>query len=252
VVEGYDGRPGAGKTCSMVWRAWQQHERFGREVYANIPLIDRRPESRTYGKSWGAGDRLRTLDEALKLDNCLILLDEVHVWAPSQEWQNIPPEMKIWLAQHRKNGLDIWWTAQSSARVYNVIRELTATCWSASRFGPLTILKGRDPETKEDLGKKYLLIRPEIYNLYDTAYMVGTRDGDGAGRGTALRYAANTTDHPVTALLRRNVDGEFRYEWATGHIRDLETRGDVIQLREKSSERTKPRWNPFASLRVGR
>jgi hypothetical protein len=215
VVEGYTGRPGAGKTCSMVWAAWRLHKR-GRRIRSNIPLEDRRPGSKTFGQEWTDGPRLRTLAEAMQEDNCLILLDEIHVWAPSQEWDKIPPEMKIWLAQHRKNGLDIWYTSQSSARVYNVIRELTATCWSAKRYGPLTVLEGIDPESKEKMGRRYQIISPQVYNLYDTAFMVGTADGRGAGRGQARRYGGEEFRvQMIDALVREEGPAAgARYRWA--------------------------------------
>lgn len=230
MVEGYHGRPGAGKTAAMVAAAWALKKR-GRAVFANIPLIDRREKAsrefwffgklsirpqdeRTYGKPWADGF-LTCLDDALKLDNALVLVDEVHMWMPSTAWQAIEFDVRRYLAQQRKWGLDIWWTAQSNAQVFNEIRRLTATLWSCERWGRLSVLKGSDPDNKADLGKKYLYLTPDIWNLYDTEYVVGDRKGETAGTyGKNLRYHREVK--PVRQLRRYShpQTGWVGYRWA--------------------------------------
>lgn len=241
MIEGYEGRPGAGKTLTMVSRAFRLKER-GRSVYSNIPLVDYRTTQRrrhfffgekyttacnaeTYGKPWTDGPVLQSLDETLSLDNALILLDEVHMWVGSDQWKEVPFEVRQMLAQQRKDGLDIWWTAQSNARVFNVIRELTATLWSCQRFGPMIVLLGRDPMTKESYGKRFVPVAANHYQLYNSWFKVG--DGKGSegtvGKSERLNLAVpdpNGLDlvekrkPPVHAYMRRVQEqgGYVRYE----------------------------------------
>lgn len=204
MVEGYTGRPGSGKTSTMVARAWKAKER-GRRILANIPLVDNRKrrtreywffgrlsispaDERTYGKPWSDG-LVTSIEEIIHADNALILLDEVHMWLGSDAWKSIGFEVRQFLAQQRKEGVDIWWTAQSAGRVFNVIRELTATSWSCQRYGPLTQLIGTDPETKEAMGKRWLMQSPEVWALYNTTFKVGDGRGTAGTLGTNERYA---------------------------------------------------------------
>jgi hypothetical protein len=210
MVEGYEGRPGAGKSAAMVSRAFKLKER-GRRVYANIPLMDRRLQKRrnfffgtysigpvneaTFGKSWADG-MISSLSECFDLDNALILLDEVHMWMNSADWKDIPWFARRGLAQQRKHGLDFWWTAQDAARVYNVLRELTATLYTVERFGGVSVLTARDPANNKVLGKSYLNLGPQVYHLYDSEFEVGSADGGEAGRrGHNARYDALRSEH---------------------------------------------------------
>jgi hypothetical protein len=241
-VEGYSGRPGAGKTCTMVARAFAAKKR-GRRVFANIPLVDNRlvaereyfffgnksivpANARTYGRSWSDG-QLNSLAEVMELDNALILLDEVHLWVPSTEWKSIPLDFRMFLAQQRKDGIDIWWTAQHEARVFNVIRELTWILWRCERYGPVSYMRGKDPESGEDYGSRYVWMGPDVWGLYDTTFKVGDVDGHIVGRsGLTERYRQVARAHNME-LVEWVVR---RYEFAGGFVRYRRERfkgGDV-------------------------
>jgi hypothetical protein len=204
MVQGFQGRPGAGKTASMVAWAWQLKCR-GRAVFANVPLYDYRIGSKrrffffgkntigpaneeTFGKPWAGF--LANLNEALTLDNALVLLDEVHLWMPAQEWASIPFEVTSYLSQQRKNGLDVWYTAQSNGNVFNKLRQLTATLWTCQRYGPWSVIVGCDPESRESYGKRVMWLGPHIFNLYDTGFQVGDPTGAKAAgeRGRNKNY----------------------------------------------------------------
>jgi hypothetical protein len=195
----------------MTAWAWALKRR-GRRVFSNYPLIDKRkkrtkeyfffgavsvsPRSPgTYGESWADG-RLKTMADVLEQDNALLLLDEVHLWLPSHEWQEIGFEVRQYLSLQRKDGVDIFWSAQSDTRVFKQVRELTATLWHCQRYGPWASLKGVDPESREDFGKKVIWMGPDIWDLYDTAYKVGSATGEGQGYGKSARYAPGEPDAP--------------------------------------------------------
>jgi hypothetical protein len=207
-------------------------------VYANIPLVDRRirdarkyyffgPQwltvSPNYGESWADG-LIEKMSDLEAIDNGIILLDEVHMWAPSTDWQSIPWQFRQQLAQQRKDGIDIWWTAQSSARVFNVIRELTSLCYECERYASLIKMELKCPLTGESYGKKYLSVSQDLIRLYDTRYMVGSGDGTVKGRlGKTRKYVdelearlqeQNRKKPPAYAYLRRVelADGTVRYE----------------------------------------
>jgi hypothetical protein len=202
MVQGFQGRPGAGKTAAMVAWAYKLKQQ-GREVFANVPLVDYRigakkrffffgqlavgpANEETFGKPWAG--MINNIDEALTLDNALILLDEVHLWLPAQAWADIPFEVTSYLSQQRKNGLDIWYTAQNNGNVFNKLRQLTAILWSCARYGPWSVITGADPETKENYGRRVHWLHAGIWALYDTGYEVGQRDGAGGKRGANRRY----------------------------------------------------------------
>ena len=237
MVEGFVGRPGAGKTLSMVHQAFRLKKLGKRKIYANIPLVDKRvrktreyfffgkvsvsPRSKTgYGSSWADG-HVNAIEEILLLDNATILLDEVHMWMPSTDWGKIPFEVRLFLAQQRKEGIDIWWTAQAQARVFNVIRELTACLWRCQRYGGLSILRGCDPEDREDMGKRVMWIGPDTWNFYDTSYMVGSGDGKSrqAGVGRNQRYAESAEVLGMQAEGAQASTGWVRYENDLGYVR---------------------------------
>lgn len=229
MVEGYVGRPGTGKTALCTWRAWHA-KRAGKPVYANVPLIDtrvKRPrrywgfgprlqavpvDPDGYGKMWADG-MLKDLREVLALDNALVLLDEVHMWLPSTEWTSLPFEVRRYLAQQRKRGIDIWWTAQANARVLNVVRELTACLHQLRRLGPVIICDAEDPESKESYGRTYHLIGRHVWDLYNTEYEVGSADGEQEGRiGLNLRY-----EKQRQALAREDAKAQGRRVYRIEH-----------------------------------
>lgn len=238
MVEGYDGRPGAGKTLTMISRAWKR-KKMGKRVRANVPLIDYRVRKKrhhffgpkytaacsvdTFGKSWADGPVLTTIEECIREDNCLILLDETHMWLPAVEWEKVGFETRRMLAQQRKNGLDFWWTAQNGSDVFNVVRNLTQTLNRVSRYGPYIIMDQCDPKTGTSFGRAYVTVHPSHFGLYDTYFEVGNGSDTAGRRGRNKRgenalpklvnartgeVAYETKEPPVHAYYRR-VEDEF-------------------------------------------
>lgn len=64
-----------------------------------------------------------------------VLVDEINVLAPSRKWQELDPMMMFKWSHNRKQGLDIWWSAQREARADKVVRELTELCYFSRSIG---------------------------------------------------------------------------------------------------------------------
>lgn len=213
MICGYTGLFGGGKTLNMVRDAYHEKQR-GRAVYANIPLPDWRIRrtrqywffgaysvqpmcERTYGQSWADG-YVEKLEDVLKLDNALVLLDEVHMWMHATEWRNVSFEVRRFIAQQRKFGVDLWWTAQRAAGVFNEMRELTTMIYECRRYGTLSLLDVVDPIAKARMGRKWRMIGPQYWELFESEFYVGNATGTQAGeKGHNARY-----DHFREAALR--------------------------------------------------
>jgi len=60
------------------------------------------------------------------LRDCDVVMDEVSAYFDSRLWETLSLEMRRWLAQHRKMGIDIYGTAQDFAQVDKAFRRLTS------------------------------------------------------------------------------------------------------------------------------
>jgi len=117
----YTGLPGAGKTRSLartaidvLYRNQRYFRRTGkvRQLWTNLAFsekaIDEFPEQ-IY--NWIGTEQL------LPLRNVDVLWDEMAVHLDSTQWANMSLELKRWLQQHRKFGIEIYGTAQDFAQV---------------------------------------------------------------------------------------------------------------------------------------
>jgi hypothetical protein len=64
-----------------------------------------------------------------------VLIDELNLWAPSRLWQETGIGVLNRWAYARKDGLDIYWTAQHEARIDKVAREVTEHIWACTKMG---------------------------------------------------------------------------------------------------------------------
>lgn len=212
MVEGYVGFPGSGKSYSMVARALREAKKKGHksELFSNIPLV---------------GVRYTFIESFDDLDGCTsgtILLDELGVWMSSRDAMKLPAGVRSFLAQHRKQGLDLYWSAQHENRVDTIIRELTCILWRCMKIPLYGIRqKGVDPfDADNRFGWKFEKWSEEVFRAYDTAYMVGSpKDGSG-GRVGALREQLPPV--PLRGCERIEEEGLVRY------VRTDEKRGILV------------------------
>jgi hypothetical protein len=215
MVEGYVGLPGAGKTYAMVSRALQVARLKGdkSEIFSNVPLVGIRYTE------------IKTFDELHGCGSGTVLLDEIHLWMSSRESMKLPASVRSFLAQHRKQGLDLYWTAQSENRVDAIIRELTAKLWRVRKFpGIGVIANGVD---LYDADVKYGRVRwpwrQEVFDSYDTAFMIGdAKTGEGAKRGEL------GSELPPVAL--RGCERQIQDEYGTivSYVKTDKRRGILI------------------------
>lgn len=178
MVEGYVGRPGSGKSYSMISRALREAKRKGHkaELFSNIPLV---------------GVRYTLIESFDELDGCTsgtVLLDELGLWMSSRDSMKLPAGVRAFLAQHRKLGLDLYWTAQHENRVDTIIRELTSILWKCSKWPFGIVMRGIDPfDPEQKYGFKREKWSPEVFAAYDTAWMIGNPKSGEGGKLGALR-----------------------------------------------------------------
>lgn len=188
MIEGYLGRPGAGKSYCMVARASKFIGK--RPIFGNFTP----PEDNRWFEPF------KNLEDLLGIRNALVLMDEIGLWFGARKWKETPESVLSYFAQSRKNGVDMWFTAQSDMQVESSIRRLTATYWAMQRYGPFILARGTDPldSKAKAFCSQWFKIRPSVYALYDTYEIVGNSEGEGYGRGA--RSKAEDTEAFVKAV----------------------------------------------------
>lgn len=214
MVFGVHGPIGTGKGCFMTHKAMQLAAE-GRDVYANYPIYDTRIKLIT---RWS---------EVADLGDCEVFIDEAHLWFPARQSNTHGKieEMSVW-AQSRHDGNNLWWASQKPGQVDLQIRDtFTHYHFRLHRvFGP--DMKGRRTAVEKSLGvwiivrqfdaadfhavtkrrltKWFPLRIDRLWGLYDTHWIVGTRDGVGArpGRGSLEQPQAAPVDPEQLARKR--------------------------------------------------
>lgn len=161
VIRAYFGLPGTGKTYSMVRDL--QIESKGRRVYANFHVSAPNAAEVIFMKS------------PLELIHCrdgIVLIDEAGLWMPSFIWKRIPEDL-IWkLAQVRKAGLDLWYTAQHPARVVKILREITFESVYMEKWFGWFLARVKSGIDDGLISWRILRFSKKIGSLYDTMEMV--------------------------------------------------------------------------------
>lgn len=126
----FTGLPGSGKSyklgqtaIELLYRNRKMHERGAplRKVYTNLKLsADVEAEFRDYIEYW---TELKQLTPLRDVD---VLIDEVATYFDARLWETLSLEMRRWLAQHRKFGIEIYGTSQDFAQVDKAFRRLTS------------------------------------------------------------------------------------------------------------------------------
>lgn len=157
MIEAFTGLPGQGKTYLMTKKAIQEMKK-GRKVYANYPLEG----SISY----------EDISEILTVRQGLVLIDEAGLLIPAQFWTRLPYQyLQAW-RQHRKGGIDIWYTAQDLHDVGTSLRRVTQFVNDIQRIGPLMINRINNPRSKEKYGFTLHLLSKKIFKMYDTTHFI--------------------------------------------------------------------------------
>jgi len=126
----FTGLPGSGKSYKLgrtvvdvLYRNKKLHEKGGvqRIVWTNLQLSEKvEREFAGYFKYW---TELKQLTPLRDVD---VVIDEVGSYFDSRLWETLSLEMRRWLNQHRKFGVDIYGTAQDFAQIDKAFRRLTS------------------------------------------------------------------------------------------------------------------------------
>lgn len=153
MIEAYTGLPGEGKTYSMVKAAYKEFKN-GKKIYANFKT--------TFAIQY------KELDEIYEAKNAIVLIDEAGIYLPAQAWNKIPFEFMREIRQHRKNGLDMWYTAQDMQDVATALRRVTQFEHKVERMAKIMLVKTINPRSKEKYGFNISILKEKIFDLYDT------------------------------------------------------------------------------------
>lgn len=156
-----------------------------RKVYSNLRL-NKEVESEFRGFIYYWVDP----SELVKIRDADVFWDEIATHLDSTQWQNMSLEIKRWLQQHRKLGLEIYGTTQDFAMIDKSMRRMTshlthfrklfgsrdksATSPIVKRIFGLSMGKSLDPTTYEEDNKvstgfpSFLWITRRGIDLYDT------------------------------------------------------------------------------------
>jgi hypothetical protein len=153
-----DGIPGSGKSLDLARIALQKlklnKKRFEetgllRLLASNMKFSDSiEEEFRQYIFYWHDPEQL------VKLRQCDVIWDEVATYLDSTQWANLPLEIKRWLQQHRKYGIDIYGTTQEFAMIDISMRRLVKALYHCVK-----IIGSADPsDTKSAVNNPWGLI----------------------------------------------------------------------------------------------
>lgn len=214
----YQGLPGSGKSMLMARtlvailyrnRKYEKKTGIKRKVYHNLQLCDElKKEFSDLLEEWSEPAQLT------RLRNVDVFWDEVATHLDATQWANMSLELKRWLQQHRKFGIEIYGTTQDFAqvdisfrRLCSHLRHLVKLCGSrdvsATKPPPkfiwgLIIGRDLDPvqynEAKskfapENIIPKFYLLHRNDIEIYDTTAEVKT------GAYPPLRHIERKCEH---------------------------------------------------------
>lgn len=126
----FSGLPGSGKSLKLAQsvidilyrnKDWYEKTGIRRQVYTNLKLSSAVEDYfKEYIVYW---TDLRQLTSLRDVD---VVIDEVATYFDARLWETLSLEMRRWLSQHRKFGIEIYGTAQDFAQVDKAFRRLTS------------------------------------------------------------------------------------------------------------------------------
>lgn len=95
-------------------------------------------------QDWTAERTCRVFDCPGCSRGITVAIDELNLWAPSREWQKLGVGVLNRWAYVRKDGLEVYATAQHESRVDIVMRQVTNEIWTCKVIGGVFPLFGHD------------------------------------------------------------------------------------------------------------
>lgn len=132
MITGYFGLPGCGKTTFLTMIAQKELKRIahGKSVF-----------KRVYTNYYCAGCyQINMADlSKYKIEDSLILLDEISIDADSRDFKNFSKGLRDFFILHRHLNCSICWFTQSYDKMDKTIRDLTFDLWYVTK-SPVPIL----------------------------------------------------------------------------------------------------------------
>jgi len=211
-----EGAPGQGKSLYTARTArrlllrnksWEKSGNERRILWSNLKFSENfEHEFDGYIKYWSDSSQL------VKLRDCDIIWDEIATELDSRNWTNLSIEMKRFLSQYRKRGIDIYGNTQdfsmvdqrarlmiSNVRTLSKIigsRDISTTkpapktIWGLVMIRDVQNFREVDPEKKKyDVIPSFMLISKELVSIYDT------RQDIALGKPPPLRHETRFCEH---------------------------------------------------------
>lgn len=138
------GRPGAGKSLLLAQKIldvlkrnerWEKKSGILRPVHTNLRLNEKLEKKfERFLRFWT--DPL----ELVKVQDADVFIDEIARYFDANQWKETGLEVKAWLQQHRKIGVEIYGNAQDFSQVDIAFRRMTSDL-----FYLVKIISSRDP-----------------------------------------------------------------------------------------------------------
>jgi hypothetical protein len=190
-----EGAPGQGKSLSTARttlrilkrnKKWFKKTGLKREIWSNIKFSESfEKDAEGYIKYWTDSNQL------VKLRDCDIIWDEIATELDARNWLNLSVEMKRFLSQYRKRGIDIYANTQdfsmidqrarlmiSGVRTLTKIigsRDISTTkpnpkfIWGLVMIRDVINYRESDPEKKKyEILPSFLIIEKSLTDIYDT------------------------------------------------------------------------------------
>jgi len=218
-----EGAPGQGKSLYTARttkrlaernRKWFAKGNLKRPIWSNLKF-SREFEEKYEGYIFYWTDS----NQLVKLLDCDIIRDEIATELDARNWQNLSVEMKRFLSQYRKRGIDIYANTQdfsmidqrarlmiSNVRTLTKIigsRDISTTkpnpkyIWGLCMIRDVQNFRETDPEKKKyDIIPNFLIIEKELVEIYDT------RQDIAIGKPPPLRHEVRYCEH------HKDADGD--------------------------------------------
>lgn len=192
----FTGLPGAGKSYKMAQTAIDilyRNKRIKDKYGLNRPLYSNLTFSEAVYEAFPG--QIRYWAEPVELTsirNADVLWDEIATHLDSTQWANMSLEIKRWLQQHRKFGIEIYGTTQDFAMIDKSMRRMTSDLYYLSKLigsrdksttkpsvkyiWGLIVVKSLDPVTYDEENKQSKSVIPSFMflsrkgiNVFDTS-----------------------------------------------------------------------------------
>jgi len=150
-------------TCiELLYRNRKYFEKYGikRQLWTNLKLKPEvEQEFAGYIEYW------TDLKQLTPLRDVDVIIDEVATYFDARLWETLSLEMRRWLAQHRKFGIEIYGTSQDFAQVDKAFRRLTSDLLYLTKMIGSRDLSATKPPPKWIWGISFVRhLDPTIYD----------------------------------------------------------------------------------------